>query len=447
MSKKHFGTDGIRGHVGDAKINPEFMLKLGWAIGSTIFDQAHETVLIGRDTRISGSVLESALQAGLTAAGVNVLTLGVIPTPAVAYLTQTMRAGAGLVISASHNPFYDNGIKIFNAQGMKLTDEQEQAIETRLEQPMTMVDSEFLGEVQAFESDAQGRYIEFCKSVLPNHLSLKGMKLVVDCANGAGFHVAPIIFHELGAEIIKIGCTPDGLNINNECGAMHTQPLQQAVLDNQADLGIALDGDGDRLLLVDDQGELVDGDEILAVLARYGKTKGEAHVGVVGTVMSNLGLEQAVTNLQMQFLRASVGDRYVLEELLKNNWTLGGESSGHIVNLDYTTTGDGTMTAIQVLHILCLYKSTLHTLKGVMTKRPQILENIRFTGSRDILEHQDIQAAVRKVQTALADRGRVLLRLSGTEPLVRIMAEGNDEAQVRAAVTELVAAVTVIASS
>ncbi|PHQ78436.1 MAG: phosphoglucosamine mutase [Coxiella sp. (in: Bacteria)] len=439
MTRNYFGTDGIRGRVGGALINTEFMLTLGWAIGTVLTDEQHKTVLIGRDTRVSGTVLESALEAGLASAGAVVRTLGIIPTPAVAYLTQSMRAQAGIVISASHNPYHDNGVKIFNQQGMKISDEQELAIEALLTEPLTMVSSEQMSAMSRLMYDAQGRYIEFCKGTFPDQLTLEGLKIVIDAANGAGHKVAPTIFKELGATIVTLGCSPDGFNINEQCGAMSTKTLRARVRAEQADIGIALDGDGDRLLLVDHKGELVDGDEILAILAN--ENVSGVRAGVVGTLMSNLGLEQAMAGLGIEFERARVGDRYVLERLLEKGWTLGGEASGHIIDLDYTTTGDGIISALQVLRVMQRHKVALSELKQVMQKRPQILENIRFSGDIDIINHPETQAIVTQVSERLVGRGRVLLRLSGTEPLVRVMVEGDDENEVRAAVDEISAVI------
>lgn len=439
MTRQYFGTDGIRGRVGDKVINAEFMLKLGWAIGMVLPKERHSTVLIGRDTRVSGSVFEAALQAGLASAGVTVRTLGVIPTPAVAYLTQSMRAEAGIVISASHNPYYDNGIKIFDTQGRKFSDALELQIEKLINQPMIMATSEQLSTVKRLTYDAKGRYIEFCKGTFPHQLSLEGMTLVIDGAHGAGYQVAPTVFEELGADVIVTGCEPNGFNINDNCGALHTSTLQQLVREHHAHLGIALDGDGDRLLLVDENGELVDGDEILAILAHENSTGLRCRAGVVGTLMSNLGLEQSLNNESIEFVRAKVGDRFVLETLIEKGWTLGGEASGHIIDLDYTTTGDGIVTALQVLRVMQMQRASLSTLKKVMTKRPQILENIRYEGDIDIINHPKIKAAVEQWTTAFAGNGRILLRLSGTEPLIRVMVEGNDAAQVRSVVNALVA--------
>lgn len=446
MPKKYFGTDGIRGQVGNEIINAEFMLRLGWAFGRVLSTKrAMNTVkvLIGRDTRNSGTMIESALQAGLTAAGVNVFLLGILPTPAIAHLTHSLRADAGIVISASHNLYQDNGIKFFDYQGMKLADEIELAIETQLEKPMRTVNAEKLGCVSQL-IDAGGRYIEFCKSLFPSALTLKNVKLVVDCANGAVFDVAPKIFHELGAKVIAINHSPDGFNINRECGATHVQQLQQTVLTEKADLGIALDGDGDRLIMVDAKGETVDGDETLCILAKDKIKTITEQTGVVGTVMSNLGLEQALTQSGIHFQRAKVGDRYVLETLLQQGWSLGGESSGHIVDLDHTTTGDGLITALQILRIMQISKAPLHQLKKIMIKRPQVLINVpiqREKQEQDILKFPKICEAIQLAEQELADQGRVLLRPSGTEPLIRVMVEGNNASIVQAMALRLAAMV------
>jgi len=424
--KQFFGTDGIRGAVGSSTICPDFMLKLGWAAGQVLARQSHTTVLIGRDTRVSGDMLQSALQAGLAAAGVDVQLLGVIPTPAVAHLTHSLRAEAGIVISASHNQYQDNGVKFFNADGMKLSDEQELAIESKLQQSMQTVPSNKLGTIKSVR-DAAGRYIEFCKSTFPSSLHLRGLRIVVDCANGATAEVAPKVFHELGAEVIPVFHQPDGYNINQHCGATDVEALQLEVQKRQAHVGVAFDGDGDRLMMVDHLGERVDGDEILCILAHDDHV---ARPGIVGTVMSNLGLEQALSRQSIPFARAKVGDRYVLEELLARGWSLGGEASGHVVDLTFTTTGDGIITALQVLRVMQSRKQALADLKTVMTKRPQVLLNVPVTGVISLAEFPRIFDAVREAETLMADRGRVLLRPSGTEPLVRVMVEGNDAEEV-----------------
>ena len=424
--KKYFGTDGIRGQVGKARINAEFMLKLGWAVGKVLAKSKHAQVIIGRDTRISGTMVQSAMEAGLTAAGVNVKLLGVLPTPAIAHLTHSLRAQAGIVISASHNPFQDNGVKFFNAKGMKLSDQVELEIEAQIDQPMRTNGSDNLGAVEML-TDACGRYVEFCKSTFPSGQNLKGIKVVVDCANGATYLAAPQILHELGAEVIAINNTPDGFNINHECGATDVRALQKRVIEANADLGIALDGDGDRLIMVDHLGERVDGDEILCILAQEASVGANKNQGVIGTVMSNLGLEQALQRAGVAFKRVSVGDRYVLDALQRSKWVLGGESSGHIVNLNHTTTGDGMITALQVLRMLQQTAKSLHDLKQVMTKRPQVLINVPVYGSKDVDKFPKVMSAVADVEKQLGDSGRVLLRASGTEPLIRVMIEGNDE--------------------
>ena len=423
--KKYFGTDGIRGKVGESLINPEFMLKLGWAVGRVLASDAHAKVIIGKDTRISGYMLESALEAGLSAAGVDIFLLGPMPTPAIAYLTRTLRASAGIMISASHNPFYDNGVKFFYANGMKLSDELEWAIEAQLTEPLKMVSSAELGKAERI-SDARGRYIEFCKSTFPTQLTLNGLKIVVDCANGATYHIAPEVFHELGAEVISISKEPNGLNINQQCGATHLESLQNAVIEYQAHLGIALDGDGDRVIMVDEKGEIVDGDELICILAKARLEEKGKKFGVVGTVMSNLGLEQALKEMDIEFKRAQVGDRYVMEMLHALDWNLGGESSGHVVNLDLTTTGDGIITALQVLRAMQFAEKSLHEMKKIMTKRPQVLINIPAQNCHSLLEKESFKAHIRYIENELKDLGRVLLRLSGTEPVVRVMVEASD---------------------
>ncbi len=427
MSRKYFGTDGIRGKVGHYPITPDFMLKLGWAAGRVLSRSNGGKVLIGKDTRISGYMFESALEAGLAAAGVDILLLGPMPTPAVAYLTRTLHADAGIVISASHNPFGDNGIKFFSADGTKLPDEVELAIEAELDKPMELVPSAELGKARRVV-DAGGRYIEFCKSRFPKNLDLKGMKIVVDCANGATYHVAPSVLRELGASVHVIGAEPDGLNINVNCGSTYPQVLQHEVMVQGADVGIALDGDGDRLIMVDHEGEVVDGDELLYVIAS--QPRDPQLPGVVGTLMSNLGMEHALKRLGMGFARAKVGDRYVMEQLRESGWCLGGESSGHIICLNCTTTGDGTISALQVLGAMVEQGKGLHELKSGMTKYPQTLINVRLSEKFDLDGSERVRQAVLDAEQELADSGRVLLRPSGTEPLVRVMVEGEDAAQV-----------------
>ncbi len=428
-NKRYFGTDGIRGKVGEAPITPEFILKLGWAIGRVMKRDGKDGILIGKDTRISGYMFESALQAGLSAAGVDIRLLGPMPTPGVAYLTRTLHAQAGIVISASHNPFYDNGIKFFSSEGTKLPDEIEFAIEDELDKPMVTVDSIHLGKAKRIV-DAAGRYIEFCKSTIPAKIELSGVKIVVDCAHGATYHIAPNVFRELGATVITIGSEPNGLNINLDCGSTKPKALQAAVVEHQADIGIALDGDGDRLIMVDHQGEEVDGDEILFIIAES-RRKTDSLVGsVVGTLMSNLGLEHALQEKGVGFQRARVGDRYVMEILKHEGWLVGGESSGHILCLDRTTTGDGIVSALQVISAMFESDSSLHELKSGMKKYPQHLVNVPADKSFDLAGSDVINQAIRDVEAELGKGGRVLLRPSGTEPVVRVMVEGVEVEQV-----------------
>ena len=429
MSRKYFGTDGIRGRVGEQPITAEFMLKLGWAAGRVLGRKCGDSVIIGKDTRISGYMFESALEAGLSAAGVDIRLLGPMPTPAIAYLTRTLHACAGIVISASHNPFADNGIKFFSGEGTKLADEVEAAIEAELEKPMATVESDRLGKADRVK-DAEGRYIEFCKSTIPLSMSLQGMKIVVDCAHGATYQVAPSVFRELGADVTAVGISPDGLNINSNCGSTNPEILQKMVLDHGADLGIALDGDGDRVIMVDHKGELVDGDELLFIIAVSRQREGMLNGGVVGTLMSNLGLEHALLSLDIPFVRASVGDRYVLELLQQTDSQIGGESSGHIICLDRTTTGDGIVSALQVLAAMSRADKSLHELKRGMTKYPQHMINVPVDSKIDLSSTPAVLAAVSSAEQRLAGRGRVLLRPSGTEPVVRVMVEGEDEQQV-----------------
>jgi phosphoglucosamine mutase len=423
--RKYFGTDGIRGRVGENLINPEFVMKLGWAAGKVLAGRGTNKVLIGKDTRISGYMLESALEAGLSAAGINIGLLGPMPTPAIAYLTKTFRSEAGIVISASHNPYYDNGIKFFSADGMKLDDDIEIAIENQMDKPMECVASEKLGKVVRI-ADAAGRYIEFCKGNFPSALSLKGLKIVVDCANGATYHIAPNVLSELGAQVIEIGTQPDGLNINRKVGATSMKAITESVIKNKADLGFALDGDGDRLMLVDHNGNVIDGDQIVYIIARDALKSGRLQGGVVGTVMSNLGLEVALGDLGVPFVRSKVGDRYVMELLKKKGWTIGGEGSGHVLNLTAASTGDGIVAGLQVLAAMLSADMTLNELSRGMTKYPQTLINVRFAEGTKPLEDKDVKQAVIEAEKALGDKGRVLLRKSGTEPLVRVMVEAND---------------------
>lgn len=429
MSKKYFGTDGIRGRVGEYPVTADFMLKLGWAAGRILGTSSGDRVIIGKDTRISGYMFESALEAGLSAAGVDVRLLGPMPTPAIAYLTRTLHACAGIVISASHNAYADNGIKFFSSEGTKLPDDVEHAIEAELDKAMVTVDSLKLGKAERV-SDAAGRYIEFCKSTIPLTLSLRGLKIVVDCANGATYQVAPSVFDELGAEVVAIGVEPDGLNINQDCGSTQPELLQKIVLDQNADLGVALDGDGDRVIMIDHKGNLVDGDELLFIIALSRQLEGTLNGGVVGTLMSNLGLEHALLSRDIAFSRAKVGDRYVLELLKQNSSMIGGESSGHIICLDRTTTGDGIVSALQVLAAMVKSGKTLHELKAGMHKYPQRMINVPVTKQVDLDSFPAVQDAVRSAEQRLAGRGRVLLRPSGTEPLVRVMVEGEDAEQV-----------------
>ncbi|MGL5302660.1 MAG: phosphoglucosamine mutase [Aeromonas sp.] len=430
MARKYFGTDGVRGKVGEYPITPEFVMKLGWAAGKVLSKKGTKKVLIGKDTRISGYMLESALEAGLSAAGLKAILMGPMPTPAVAYLTRTFRAEAGIVISASHNPFYDNGIKFFSADGTKLPDEVELAIEAELDHDLTCVESAQLGKAVRID-DAAGRYIEFCKSTFPSHMNLDGVKMVVDCGHGATYHIAPSVFRELGAEVIAMGCAPDGLNINDGVGSTAPEGLIAKVLECKADLGVAFDGDGDRLIMVDHTGYLIDGDEVLYMIARDALRNGRLKGGVVGTLMANMGLELALQSLGIPFARAKVGDRYVLEMMEEKGWRIGGENSGHIICLDQTTTGDGIVAALQVLMAMRSAEMPLATLRSGIVKFPQVLVNVRFAEGNDPLAAEAVIQEVAKVEQELAGRGRVLLRKSGTEPLIRVMVEGEHEQQVR----------------
>jgi len=430
MSRKYFGTDGVRGKVGEFPITPEFAMKLGWAAGRVLSQRGTKKVLIGKDTRISGYLLETALEAGLVAAGVDVRLLGPMPTPAVSYLTRTFRAEAGIVISASHNPYYDNGIKFFSADGTKLPDEVELAIEEAMEQPMVCESSERLGKAMRID-DAAGRYIEFCKSHMPNHLSLNGLKVVLDCAHGATYHIAPNVFRELGAEVQAIGVSPNGLNINDHCGATHTDLLQQTVVETGADLGIAYDGDGDRVMMVDHTGRVIDGDEIVYIIARNAQKLNKLQGGVVGTLMSNMGLELALAELGIPFARSNVGDRYVVEMLAQKNWRIGGENSGHVLNLDHAGTGDGIIASIQVLTAMLEAKLSLANLAQGMTKMPQVLVNVKFEKGTAPLENLHVKKVIQQVEQDLNGQGRVLIRKSGTEPLIRVMVEGRIQDEVQ----------------
>ena len=445
MARKYFGTDGIRGRVGEVPISPDYFLKLGWAVGNVLVTAVHADkrtkVLIGKDTRISGYMFESALEAGLVAAGVDVHLLGPMPTPGVAYLTRTLQAGAGIVISASHNQHADNGIKFFATDGSKLADEIEYNIEAYLERAnITTVESRLLGRAVRV-NDAQGRYIEFCKSTFPKGLNLRGLKIVVDCANGASYNIAPNVFEELGATVIPIAANPDGLNINLGCGATNPQLLAAKVKEVGADVGIALDGDGDRVIFVDHTGEVVDGDELLCIIARWYQHKSYNIGGVAGTLMSNYGLELAFARMGIPFCRTNVGDRYVLEALRQRSWLLGGESSGHIICLDAHSTGDGIIAALRVLALLVSFGQTLFEQKQLMQKYPQLLINIPIKGAFD-LNAAVIKAAVVAAENKLQKQGRVLLRASGTEPLVRVMVEGLDSGLVKLIAEDLVSVIS-----
>ncbi len=434
--RKYFGTDGIRGAVGEPPITAEFMLKLGWAAGRVLARKGGEKVVIGKDTRISGYMFESALEAGLSAAGVDIRLLGPMPTPAIAYLTRTLHAKAGIVISASHNLFFDNGIKFFSADGKKLPDDVEAAIEAEIDIPMETVKSRYLGKAERV-GDAEGRYIEFCKSTYPKGHDLRGIRIVVDAANGATYKVAPSVFDELGAEVTAIQVEPDGLNINNGCGSTHPDGLREEVLRTGADLGVALDGDGDRVIMVDHQGEVVDGDELLFIIARSRHDEGKLRGAVVGTVMTNLGLEKAFDKRDIPFRRAPVGDRYIMAMLEENNWVLGGEGSGHIICLDRTSTGDGIVSALQVLATMRRNGQSLNEIKAGVTKFPQTLVNVRMERRVDVASLPGVRKAIQEAENELAGGGRILLRPSGTEPLMRVMVEGEDRRQVELVAQQL----------
>lgn len=453
MTKKYFGTDGIRGRVGEAPITPDFMMRLGYAAGrvlagidSHLAAGTHPAVVIGKDTRISGYMLESALQAGLSAAGVDVLLTGPMPTPAVAYLTRALRAQAGIVISASHNPFEDNGIKFFSAEGAKLPDSIEHAIEAELAKPMQVMPSAKLGKARRI-NDAAGRYIEFCKSTFPNALDLRGLKIVLDCAHGATYHVAPPVFHELGAEVITIGNQPDGLNINLDSGSTHPQALSKEVIEQKADLGIAFDGDGDRVMMVDSRGQLLDGDQLLYIIAMHRQQHVRLTGGVVGTLMTNLALEHAFAAAHIPFVRAKVGDRYVLESLNEQGWQLGGENSGHILCLDKHSSGDAIIAALQVLHALCENQQGLAAVGSRLVLYPQVLINVKVGKRINLDANSTLDAAVKVAEQALNGSGRVLLRASGTEPKIRVMVEGRSREQVQALAEQIASVVRVVAES
>ncbi|MEC8442883.1 MAG: phosphoglucosamine mutase [Pseudomonadota bacterium] len=426
MSRKYFGTDGIRGRVGQHPITPDFVMRLGWAAGKVFAQRGKSRILIGKDTRISGYMFESALEAGLSAAGVDIGLLGPIPTPGIAYLTRTFRAQAGIVISASHNPYFDNGIKFFSGDGTKLPDDVELEIERYLDQPMTCVDSDQLGKAVRI-NDAAGRYIEFCKGTA-NSLNLRGLKVVLDCSHGATYQIAPAVFSELGATVISMGNQPDGLNINEGCGSTSPEGMRARVLEEQADLGIAFDGDGDRVMMVDHKGDMVDGDQLLFIMACHAHEQGRLNGGVVGTQMSNLGLELALKDKGIDFVRAKVGDRYVMQKLAEHGWRFGGESSGHLLCLDANSTGDGIVSALQVLVALRDTGIGLHEWQTRMTKMPQTMINVARRNDIDVMQDATVQQAVADTEEKLAGRGRVLLRPSGTEPLVRVMIEGEDPA-------------------
>lgn len=430
-ARRYFGTDGIRGRVGIWPITPEFVLKLGWAVGKVLARQGNGKVLIGKDTRISGYMFESVLESGLSAAGIDTHLLGPMPTPAIAYLTRTLRAQAGIVISASHNPYYDNGIKFFSSQGTKLPDSVEFAIEEQLEQPMTTVDSAELGKAIRVV-DAPGRYIEFCKSTVASDIILNGLKIVVDCAHGAAYHIAPNVFRELGAEVFEMGVEPNGLNINLNCGATHPEMMRQKVLELKADLGIALDGDGDRVVMIDQHGHVLDGDDLLYITVKDKLARGVFKGGIVGTTMSNFGLERALKEMGVAFVRAAVGDRYIMSELMSRKWCLGGEPSGHVVCMEMTTTGDGIITALQVLAAMRHQNQSLADIRSGLVKYPQILVNVKVAQQdNNALEHPSVKQAIKAAEHELGDKGRVLLRRSGTEPLIRVMVEGENEVKVK----------------
>jgi len=439
MSRKYFGTDGIRGRVGQSHINPEFCLRLGWAVG-TVFaqrvkqDKAH--VIIGKDTRISGYMLESVLESGLSSAGVDVSLIGPMPTPAVAYLTRTLHADAGIVISASHNPYYDNGIKFFDGSGAKLADEVELAIEAQLDTDIACVDSDQLGRASRI-SDAAGRYIEFCKATVDRGFSLRGLSVVIDCAHGATYHVAPRVFEELGAKVITLGADPNGFNINDACGSTYPANVQAKVVEVGADLGIAFDGDGDRVVMVDRQGRVIDGDELIYVIAKYRQQRGALDGGVVGTVMSNFGLEKGLQELGIPFCRAQVGDRNVMELLKDKQWQLGGESSGHILTLDLTTTGDAIVAALQVLVPMMDHNKNLDELLDGIQKLPQVIVNVDVEDPAAAAAGDALQSAIAQQEQCLAGCGRILVRASGTESLLRVMVEGDDETEVTKIANEL----------
>jgi phosphoglucosamine mutase len=436
---KYFGTDGIRGRVGIAPITADFLLKLGWAVGSVLSEKGQASVVIGKDTRVSGYLFESALEAGFLSAGVNVGLLGPMPTPGIAYLTQAYAATAGVVISASHNHFEDNGVKFFSKSGLKLSDKDHKAIEKKLEEPMVSVDTKNIGKAIRHDQ-AIGRYIEFCKSTFDRSIDLLGVTMVVDCANGATYHIAQSVFAELGAEVIMINNKPDGYNINLNCGATDTKHLQREVLKHEADLGIAFDGDGDRMVMVDHQGELVDGDELVFIIAKAWHSISDLKSDtVVGTQMSNLGMRQALSSLGIQFIEAKVGDRFVMEKIKLHNAALGGEGSGHIICLDKSSSGDGIISALQVLEVVCKSDKTLCDLKNEMIKYPQVLINVKTAGKIDLESHTELNKTIKAVESELGEEGRVLIRASGTEPLIRVMVEASDMSMAESGAKKLAA--------
>ena len=436
MARKYFGTDGIRGRVGQPPMTVDFIMKLGWAAGRVLSRRGRGKVVIGKDTRVSGYMFESALEAGLAAAGLDVMLLGPMPTPAIAYITQAQRATAGIVISASHNPYYDDGVKFFNGDGFKLPDSTEEEIEAMIEEDLVMVGPESIGKASRME-DAKGRYIEFCKSSIAFKTSLRGMKLVVDCAHGSTYHIAPAVFRELGAEVIEIGTRPNGMNINQDVGALYPQNMRFQVLENHADLGIAFDGDGDRVMMMDSSGEVVDGDQLLFIITMNKLVNGQLNGGVVGTLMTNLGLEHALAARNIPFQRAAVGDRYVMAKLVEYGWYLGGESSGHIICLDKSTTGDGIIAALQVLDCLVVNQLSLADACKDMEIYPQTMINVEIAQPLDLDTEPSVRDAVQAAESRLGDAGRVLLRPSGTEPLIRVMVEGQDSGQVEKIAVEL----------
>jgi phosphoglucosamine mutase len=438
--RKYFGTDGIRGKAGISPMVPEFIVKLGWAIGTVLVNQGQGRIVMGKDTRITGYMFESALEAGFAAAGMDTYLLGPMPTPGIAYLTKSMEFDAGIVISASHNLYEDNGIKIFASNGMKLSDEIENQIEALLDTPLHMVAPEKVGRAYRLD-DAVKRYIDFCKSTVPAKLTLEGLKIVMDCANGANYYIGPRVFSDLGAQVVTINNTPNGLNINEQCGSTAPTQLQQAVLHESADLGIAFDGDGDRLIMVDHRGELVDGDELLLILALSAQQQGLLKGGVVGTLMSNLGLELALQKANIPFMRSKVGDRYVLEILQEQQWQIGGEPSGHIIHLGHSTTGDAIVAALLVVAEIVRTQQPLHALKKHMQKCPQTMINVRVSHMADPLSKPAIQTAITEANAQLQHRGRVLLRASGTEPVIRVMVEGMDTNEVQHLAQQLAAVV------